>query len=751
MLVGILLIGTPITSGAQLAFEDTVLQAHWHSNSSIAVAEVNNKKYTSLAQAISQVAKDNIPTTITLLHNTEENVQIDTNQNIILNLQNYIVNSSDNSKSVINNNGTLTITGASQVTSSSTSKSTITNSGTLNINRSAKIVSNTHTAIYNDGTLNINDNTEISSSSSAEKPTIYNSNNKTITITGGTVLSENYQAIYSNGTIIVGTKDGNVNSTTPVIQGATTGIYIANNITSRFYDGIIKGDTPITGEGRITEVESNYGIKHGTEGNRQTAYLAPPSEMIAEVNGLYFDTLQAAINKVPKDSTSTTIVTLLDNTEENVTIAQNQDITLNSSQKIISSTKNSAAVITNNGILTITDGKITSTVHRAISNNGTLNISGTAEINSSSTGQPTIYNNGNQTITITGGKITSNAHRAITSDGSLTISGTAKISSNATGQPTIHNGNDKTLTITGGEITSKSHKAINNDGTLTISGAAEISSSATGQATIYNNKNRIITITGGKITSSTYKAIENEGTLNISETANLLSKAPLDNATIENKAAGTLNIGGGTITKDKDNGTGPVINNLGNATMTAGTINSNAKAGAVNNKVGATFEINGGTIKATGIRQAIWNDGGTVTISGNDTYLEASAEAPNEGNMRGTVQNQASGTMIITGGKIVSKRTNEGVAVYNASGTVTIGTDDGTIQTTAPIILGEKYGVRNKATTYFYDGKLGGKSSTSGSASRNGTLLTPNNTTIKEDTTEQIDGVTYKTAYLISN
>ena len=164
---------------------------------------------------------------------------------------------------------------------------------------------------------------------------------------------------------------------------------------------------------------------------------------------------------------------------------------------------------------------------------------------------------------------------------------------------------------------------------------------------------------------------------------------------------GTLSIISGTF---KNTGTKSVIVNNKTMTMTGGTINtSSTSASAINNTSGATLEITGGTITATGARQAVYDTGGTVRISGT-TVLSSTAKVES-GKPRATVQSEsASSNIYITGGTIISTATN-GIAVTN-KGTLTIGTEDGNISTTSPVIRGTGKGVYSTSTLYIYDGIL---------------------------------------------
>ena len=192
----------------------------------------------------------------------------------------------------------------------------------------------------------------------------------------------------------------------------------------------------------------------------------------------------------------------------------------------------------------------------------------------------------------------------------------------------------------------------------------------------------------------------------------------------------SFNITGHTIS-NKNNS--PVIVVRGQATISNGRIHSSATQGAINVEGNGKLYVTGGTIEAVGTRQAIYNNGGTVEISGNPLLSALSTE-------RATVHNLNNGTMIITGGTIFSENER---GLFNAAGTVTIGAQDSNVSTTTPVIQGHTYGVDNAGTFNFYDGILKGTT-----AGINGTVSDIENGYQVTNGTEQIDGVTYYTSYL---
>ena len=193
--------------------------------------------------------------------------------------------------------------------------------------------------------------------------------------------------------------------------------------------------------------------------------------------------------------------------------------------------------------------------------------------------------------------------------------------------------------------------------------------------------------------------------------------------------------------KLSDNGVGPsgvgnqVIKNSGKLTIVNGTVTSSLAEGVINNLSGAELYIqNGARIVATGQKQAIYNNGGRLVISGN-AYLSTGSSS-----QRATVHNLNNGSVLITGGTIVASK-QEGVK--NESGTLVIGIPGDGIFTSAPIIRGATYGVNAIAPIEFYDGTLQGKTA----AINNEAMITAEEGATKVNGTTVISGVTYQTLY----
>ena len=196
---------------------------------------------------------------------------------------------------------------------------------------------------------------------------------------------------------------------------------------------------------------------------------------------------------------------------------------------------------------------------------------------------------------------------------------------------------------------------------------------------------------------------------------------------------------GDYIMRDDNVQTKPIIENFGEVTVIGGVLTTAQRAGVINNNEGATLHVNGSQLLATGIRQAIYNDGGYVDIFG-DAYLSATSGE------RATVQNLNNGIVEIKGGTIISTAQE---AVKNESGTVKIGVSgDSIIGGDTPVLQGATYGVNAVGGgVEFYDGVLKGidaaiNDETKILATEAGATLTPD--------TQQIGDLVYNTLYYVS-
>ncbi len=255
--------------------DDITYYAHWADNKCFVV---NGSRYGSLQEAVNAVP-NNVQTTITLTRNVDSNQKatINKNQNIILDFGTYTINHTGND-TVVENKGTCLMVSGTIKTNG--------NAGAINNNTGADftisggsiIATGDRQAIYNFGNVLITGDAYLSSKASGlaqqqyttlERATIQNLPGATTTITGGVVVSEEQQAISNDGTLIMGTKDGNINSSSPVVIGKTIGI--DNLGTYNFYDGIVKGMTG-TISGNVSDIEDNSHRVTSTEVIDGTTY-----------------------------------------------------------------------------------------------------------------------------------------------------------------------------------------------------------------------------------------------------------------------------------------------------------------------------------------------------------------------------------------------------------------------------------------------------------------------------------------------
>ena len=271
--------GTQITSST-LVTADVEYYAHW---THLMVARIGETTYDTLQGAIN-AAPNNTETTIELINNTNEHIKVGVRKNIVLDINSYTI-SVANDGPVIENSGTLTI--LSGTISSTQETGTINNltTGILKV-RGGTISGKQRSAIYNtSGTVEISGGYLVSSAvdkpsaTGLDRGTIHNLLGGTVTITGGKIESTAQHAITSDSTVIIGTKDGNINTSSPEIIGKKYGIYTLGTL--NFYDGIIKGGTD-TIDGTITEIEDDSREVDGTETISGETFATKTLEIIPE-------------------------------------------------------------------------------------------------------------------------------------------------------------------------------------------------------------------------------------------------------------------------------------------------------------------------------------------------------------------------------------------------------------------------------------------------------------------------------------
>ena len=368
-----------------------------------------------------------------------------------------------------------------------------------------------------------------------------------VTITGGTLISENSIAIYSNssrnnlivkgGTIkgktygiqtvnnaslTVGANGETLNVNSPIIEGELYGVYLGGSMS--FYDGTLKGKTAGY-QGTINTIRTKHLVINTTETRENgdvynITYLAPQPNFLRTNDGEDFNNLQDAVNHIANTATSGTI-TVTENATytDTTTIPSGKEITLDLAGKTLNLTKNitiygnltakdsvgtgtlaSTAkemfyVYNRNAALTINNGNFTG--NDIVCSNGTVHV-----IDGTFTGK-TVFDIGGGTVTIDDADVTASVGGIYNSGGTITINNvTINYNGGSGGRGGINNSNG-TVTIENAEITS-TYVAITNLGTMTINNGTYTSND---YRTIYNDKTLIIN--GGEITSTNNYALYN--------------------------------------------------------------------------------------------------------------------------------------------------------------------------------------------------------------------------------------------------
>lgn len=222
-----------------------------------------------------------------------------------------------------------------------------------------------------------------------------------------------------------------------------------------------------------------------------------------------------------------------------------------------------------------------------------------------------------------------------------------------------------------------------------------------------------------------------------SDTITLLDNVK-EQVTINSGKVITIDLGGYTL---RDNNVGAaVVKNKGDLRLINGTITSSVDFSVIDNDPGAKLSVGQDLrIIATGTKQAIYNDAAELHITDN-AYLSSVST------IRPALENHSNGGKIyVEGGTIISVNQQ---GINNKAGTLTIGAEDGTINSNSPVIQGATYGITTVNNISMYDGILRGET---------GAIDNPGKITATESgatavginpvVTEIVDGVTYKVLY----
>ena len=645
----------------------------------------------------------------------------------------------------------------------------------------------------------------------------------------------------------------NSNGGTGTMGNQIIGVGVATHLTKNTFEktGKFFSVWNTSPDGTGTDYYDEQSVKDLTLAGGTITLYAIWVDGVAKIGDTYYQTLQAAINAVPKNNTETKVELLVD-VNENLVVAKNQDILFEFKNHTV--TVNTGALMTNNGTVKIKDGILSSSssTDGAFNNEAgsTLIMTGGQLIMANPKGKQALYNNG----------------------GTVQISGTAYLASESNPSLTnkvraaVHNLKSGNMTVTGGTIVAPNYIGLNNEanlvvgtedgnpniGSLTIQGGTYGINSSTnfsyydgtikGKTSAINNESKVTnketgysiahkdeyidgnrydvaylgitnTVTfnpNGGTVSETTRGVENgnaigtlpiptrdgyrfEGWFTLPDGGEQITPSTIVTADVtyyahwrsvmvaelDGTKYATLQAAINAVPQDNtektitvlldtsealtvkqnqnikldiqdnivsNNGNKAVIENNGKIEIVSGKITSDAATATINNNNQGNLIVSGGTIEATGDRQAIYNNrGGTVEITGNAYLVSSSYGTPVSVDVRltrGTVQNLTGGTVYITGGTII----NSVQQAISNEGTMTIGAKDGNINTSSPNIRGETSCIESLGTLNYYDGILKGITGVI-----SGTISDQETNTQIVDTTEVIDGKTYLVEYLEQN
>lgn len=528
------------------------------------VAKIGDTVYNSLQAAINAVPTNNTETVVELLTDVKENLTVAANKNITLELNNHTITNNTH-VSVFKNSGTIRMSNGT-IVQTAQNESAFDNSSTAKFYMSGGSIQMTNKngkqAIYNNGGEVVISGTAYlsavgnQSAQNQQRPCVHNLNNGKLTITGGTIVSTNLNAVQNDlGTLVIGIKDGTSDNTTPVIQGGKYGINSTPGYS--FYDGIIKGKTnAVNNESLITDKETNYSIIHSIEVidgyNYQAISLGGDFKTVTfNPNGGTIN--PNTMNVLTGNPIGTLPIPIRDGFDFDGWFTDPTSGTQIYESTIINDDVTYYAHWTSNAAFVVNGqpyGTLKSAVAAIPANNVQTTITMTKDFTSTelttiNVGQNIIFDFGNYTISHSGNDA------IVENKGTLSVvSGTLTTSGNAA---TINNNSNASLTISGGNVISTGEKqAVYNFGNVTITGNAYLKSSTTGKPTQYTTITRgtlqnlpgsSATITGGTIICDTQQAISsdstvtfgsNDGTINtsspviIGETSGIVSKGAIN-------------------------------------------------------------------------------------------------------------------------------------------------------------------------------------------------------------------------------
>lgn len=489
------------------------------------VAKVNNHYYETLQNAVDAVPTNGDNTTVFLLMDTTESINVATGQNITFNLYNNTI-TGITGLAVIENYGTVRISNGTLTTTAAVSVINNNSSGVLYVSGGTLRATGSKQAVYNFGTVNISGGTF--SNTSNNRPALHNLAGATMTITGGTITSNRYHGVENLGTLVIGEQGGTPSGSNPSITGLTYGV--TSNGNWKYYDGIIKGKTAaINDESNISEIESGFEILHKNETISGNVY---DTVHLAIVQTVTFDPNQGSVDEPTRRVEKGTKIGTLPvptrtsyyfdawYTDPDNGTAINKDTIINSDTTYyahwIHESEFYVAQIGNQKYPTIT------AAISAASNGDTISLQrDTSE-------KVTVPASKTLTFDFSGHTLSNNGVSPVIENfGTLTIVG-GTIESD-TSQGIINNKSGARLTITGGTFRAIGTRQVLyvDGGTAEITGGT-FTSTTNERATLQTQPNGTLIIKGGNIRSTGLNGVENNGNLTIgTKDGNINASSPV--------------------------------------------------------------------------------------------------------------------------------------------------------------------------------------------------------------------------------
>ena len=490
--------------------------------------------------------------------------------------------------------------------------------------------------------------------------------NGTATVTGG-IIKGDWYGLHNQNIVTLGVDNYNengkamVNIDKPILIGGTYGLYIDNDKTTNFYDGILKGVTDGY-EGEITNLPLGTVIGEDQETIDDKLYNTDFVVIYKDwlsVDGVTYNNLSDASKAIDSEGT----ILVIDDAD--IVFSQmfinndinNKKITFDLNGHKITSTQ----TITNDVILTIIDssddksGTYISSFNDGFINNNSMTING-GNYTSNSTTTTAILNKGNLTINsatfnVDNTAITNkkdlvindinviNSNNAINNSQNVTINaGTINASNNG-----IENQSGaRNVIMNGGTINAGNMGIGGHDGNITITADSIVNS--VNYYGLYSYEGKIIVKDNAKVTSQNSVGIFDHSNIYVYDNVSVTGKVGIENKlfcyTKIHCEARDIYVYGGTITGTDTNG---INSQVGVTSITGGTIKGKKYGVNANSKVTIGIYNNSINIESPVL---IGDEYGINAVSGAVSFFDGVLKGINDGHI-GLINEIPDSTMII--------------------------------------------------------------------------------------------------------